>query len=82
MAMCHLPSSSNYINILRISYKRWQIAHEENSPVATAAKTGVRVYAKENSTFQVFFFSKLPVFDLKKNKIQDLITDDNKNIAK
>ena len=43
MATCHLPSSSDYINLLLISYKRWSVAHEESSPVATAAKTGVRV---------------------------------------
>ena len=73
MATCHSPSSSNFINFLRISYKRWPIAQEENSPVATAAKTGVRVYAKVNSTFGVLFFSKLLVYDLTKNKIQDLI---------
>ena len=69
MVMCHLPSSSNYINVLRISYKSWPIAHEENSPVVTATKTGVQVYTKEHSTFCLFFFSKLPVSDLMKNKI-------------
>ena len=73
MATCHSPSSNNYTNFLRISYKRSPIAHEENSPVATAAKTGVRVYAKENLTFEVFsFLNCLSTIDEKRNTRSNL----------
>ena len=56
---------------LRAIEAMWPVAHECKSPVDKAAKVGVQVTAKANFSFCFFF--KLPVYDLIKNKIQDLI---------